>query len=348
MSSFRIVSSQDLCNTIPVMYFGYQPIEVENFQKNYQSIFIGQSDDLILELITDAGEIYHAILKAGTSMIGKFAILPFRKTDRLLIFVKGALYRISINDKKCYSNNVFFPDRCDDFVQRYSHAMASDKHQMLILVDDEGVRSLTWENVLWECPLEWTESCYLKLLGIDGDQIQLDYYAPDDGGEESVKIDINKGILTTKPKIARMRMSKDYSKAELMINFTSSVWDTHFPSYSRAPLTLSYDPLSLIPELLSGLSHIAHGYEDSSENPDDRILVMDKNYPIENLPAFECIIITSMDTEKRMNLILENLIPNGIAIVVDNCIDLSPWKLLHIKPRGEFENIDAIRAYVKQ
>lgn len=154
------------------------------------------------------------------------------------------------------------------------------------------------------------------------------------------------------------------SKVELVTNYTSSAWYTHFPDYSQAPLTLAYDPLLKITNLESGLCHIAHSYgmgEELSDNPDDRILIINKRddhfyiasdysqkMGLEKLPALNCILFISGQDGQNVDRILDRLSPNGVAIVVDNCIDLSLWPTLDIQTDlEELKSIQWMQAYIK-
>ncbi len=127
---------------------------------------------------------------------------------------------------------------------------------------------------------------------------------------------------------------------ETIINFTRAVWREYFPRYKTAPKTLSYDSKSLIPRIDDGFCHIAHDYMNSiydDYDADAQIYAMassaqENSYirqdnvtvinDINNLPLLECVVFISCYNTINAEKILDKLIPEGIAIVLNECIIL--------------------------
>lgn len=145
----------------------------------------------------------------------------------------------------------------------------------------------------------------------------------------------------------------DNLNSEIIINFTRNVWRICFPKYLKAPITLCYDPQSSITGTHYGLSHIAHDYltDVMSDDPDNQIYTIDpfdrKTYPagphdlttadIPNLPFLECILFVSYDNVENIQQVLEKLISNGIAIIINECIKLpKEWIPQNIKTEAMF------------
>jgi hypothetical protein len=135
-----------------------------------------------------------------------------------------------------------------------------------------------------------------------------------------------------------------------IINFTRSVWRTYFPDNRKAPKTLCYDPLSLCSGTISGLSHIAHDsiYMNRSGrdyDPDGQIYNIDPEYrakypagpndlttaDISNLQQLEWILFVSCDSMIHSEQVLEKLMPQGVVIVINECVKLSKeWRPLEV------------------
>lgn len=159
------------------------------------------------------------------------------------------------------------------------------------------------------------------------------------------------GFLVTKAFLQKIRnhwFSENTDQfIEDAINYVGAVWRTHYPDATHAPLTLLYDQSDQRSAMLSGLSHIAHGYAGDLilENPDQRILT--NAFSLGEIPPLDCLILKCVDDHGQdIDLFLKKLKPNGIAIVFDHVLDLFSWQELPVP--HDLEGLQRLAAtYIK-
>ena len=57
----------------------------------------------------------------------------------------------------------------------YFHSLSSPQHEVMIVVDAEGIAAINWDGVLWKHKLYWASNWDLTLIAINGNNVITEY-----------------------------------------------------------------------------------------------------------------------------------------------------------------------------
>lgn len=186
MSSLKPITYVDIVSSIETYYFGWSEEELAAYERQYQTRYYGAVQDARFEITDDQGNLFYAIFRSPDidEQIAppSYDTLLFKDQNRVLLNIKGKLYRFLINEKKVLEDSCYKEILCNDFndiESYYFHSLVSAPHEIMVVVDNEGIAALTWDTVLWKHNLEESASRgLLKLLSLSGDEITAHYEDP--------------------------------------------------------------------------------------------------------------------------------------------------------------------------
>lgn len=186
MSTIKPITHREINPSIHTYYVGWSAEELEAYGNQYQTQYYGSLQDARFEITDNQGNISYVIFrapeidesfKASTSQ----DFLLFKDNNRVLLNITGKLYRFLINEKKALDDSCYqgiIGNDFDDIASYYFHSLVSPSHELMIVVDCEGIAALTWDRILWKHDFERAASGYLNLLSISGDDVAAKYESP--------------------------------------------------------------------------------------------------------------------------------------------------------------------------
>lgn len=172
----------DVLSSLDIYYFGWPQSEIDKYPQQYQSIYYGSTYDGLFELTDNEWVSYYAVFKNFAEYevaIKSHDYLLFKDNNRVLINIGGKLYRFLINERKILeADNHYHPIKCNNETGEksiYFHSISSAIHEIMIVVDNEGISALNWDGVLWKHKLDWAASGYLTLIAINGNDVITEY-----------------------------------------------------------------------------------------------------------------------------------------------------------------------------
>jgi hypothetical protein len=187
MSSIKLITYVDINPSIHTYYIGWSEEELEAYDNQYQTQYYGSTQDARFEITDDNGNVSYAIFRSP-EIDEKISppsqdVLLFKDQNRVLLNITGKLYRFLINEKKVLDDSCFQGILCNDFdepISYYFHSLVSPPHEIMIVVDNEGIAALTWDHILWKHNFESASRGYLNLLAISGNEVTAKYESPGD------------------------------------------------------------------------------------------------------------------------------------------------------------------------
>lgn len=187
MSAIKCINYANIDNSRDIYYFGWAEDELSVWRKQYQSKYYGSVNDAGFENIDDEGNIYYIIFRTPAEddwFVNKTKnYLVFKDQKRMLINVAGQLYRYLINEKKLLNNSCYEGITCNSYSEAnspYFHSISSAVHEIMVVVDNEGVAAINWNGILWGHKFEWAYSGYLELTKFHESEVIAEYYDPTD------------------------------------------------------------------------------------------------------------------------------------------------------------------------
>lgn len=200
MSTIRAISYADIANSIDIYYFGWPDDELVIFREQYQSKFYGSVNDARFEIIDDAGNIYYAIFRTPAEdewFVKKSKdYLLFNDQNRVLLNIGGKLYRYLIKERKVLDNSCYTGIICNDFKKPkspYFHSIVSFDHEIMLIIDSEGIAAINWNNILWKQKFEWADCGHLELSSIEDNQVVATYEDSFEDKEYSISFNLLTG-----------------------------------------------------------------------------------------------------------------------------------------------------------
>jgi len=182
MSTIKLMNYDNIINSIEVYCFGWSKDELADYIRQYQSKYYGSSYDGQFEITDDQGNIYYAIFRTAADnewfVYKPKDYLLFKDQNRVLLNIGGKLYHYLISEKKILDNISYEGIICNDFGEAnspYFHSITSSKHELMIIVDREGVSAINWDNILWKQLFDGLDCGHLALQSIDEDYVYAMY-----------------------------------------------------------------------------------------------------------------------------------------------------------------------------
>jgi hypothetical protein len=182
MSTLKLVNYQDMQNSIETYHFGWLQEELNQHIKLHQSVYYVDVNDACFEIMDDEGRCYYAIFrnvaKYEVALKAKDYFL-LKDGNRILLNIGGKLYRFLINERKLLSeNNPYQKIKCNNANEEnsiYFHSISSAAHEIMIVVDNEGIAAINWDNVLWKHSFPDATSGDLELIIIMNNEVLAKY-----------------------------------------------------------------------------------------------------------------------------------------------------------------------------
>lgn len=206
MSIIKPIDYADIVNSIDVYHFGWSEGELAVYRKQYHSEYYGNINDSPYEIIDEEGNIYYAIFRSAAEdewFVRKSKdYLLFKDKTRVLLNIGGQLYRYLIKEKRLLNNLCYEGIIYNDYGKPnspYFHSISSPSHEIMIIVDRDGIAAINWEGILWRGKFEWAHCGHLELLSIDGCHVIANYEDSMEGNLYLVSYDILNGKYEMKP-----------------------------------------------------------------------------------------------------------------------------------------------------
>lgn len=203
MSSIKSISYSDMVSTIDTYYLGWPADKLTALKKQYQAKYYGDIDDARFEIVDDEGEIYYAIFRTAADewTVNKAKdYLLSKDQNRVLLNVGGKLYRFLIKEKILLSTACYDEIIGNDFDKVnswYFHSIAAPSHEVMVVVDNEGIAAINWDKILWRYEFELTYCGNLELVSIKDNHVIAKY---DDCCDlYSIEFDLQNGTYEMKP-----------------------------------------------------------------------------------------------------------------------------------------------------
>jgi hypothetical protein len=187
MSTIKPINYADIVNSLAAYHFGWSEDELATYIKEYQSKYYGNVNDARFEISDNEGNVYYAIFRTPAEdewFVKKPKdYLLFKDQNRILLNIGGKLYRYLIKEKEVLNNSCYDGIICNAYGKLnspYFHSMSSVMHEIMIIVDKEGIAALNWDGVIWKLKFEWAASGYLELTELNDNDIIAKYYDPSD------------------------------------------------------------------------------------------------------------------------------------------------------------------------
>ena len=198
MSIVKHIDYANIDYSMNAYYFGWTKDELSALKKQYlsqyYSKYYGNSDDICFEITDNNGNIYYAIFRAGIPdtyhVTNPKSYLLFKDQNRLLINVGHQFYRFLIKENAILDDSCYNGIICDS---QYLSSKPLVLHEVMIIVDDEGIAAINWDGVLWKEEFYWASAGYLRLMPFDSNHISAEYYDPAKGCDYRLVFNMQNG-----------------------------------------------------------------------------------------------------------------------------------------------------------
>jgi len=175
----KLIDYNDVQDNIDIYHFGWSQDEITAKVQEYQTRYYGDANDALFEVIDSEGYVYYAVFRTAAvdwCIVHKAKDhLLFDDDNRALLNIGTKIYRYMINERIVLDNEVYkglikYND-IDKLNSPFFHSLTSTKHQVMIIVDDEGIAAMNWDRVLWKHEIKDAASGDLTLKSIDDEHI---------------------------------------------------------------------------------------------------------------------------------------------------------------------------------
>lgn len=218
MSSIKLITYDSILTSVDVFHFGWHQDEIAKQANKYQAKFFGSLDDACFEIIDQLGSIYYAVFRtaAEDEWFVKRAkdYLLFKDQNRVILNIGGKLYRYLIEEKEVQNNSCYDGIICNAFGKvnsPYFHSITSPNHDLMVIVDREGIAAIDWNHILWKHQFEWSDCGHLELQSVDDTHVNAVYEDCFEGNIYSISFNLQNG----KYKMTPLKSGLDTSNSTL-------------------------------------------------------------------------------------------------------------------------------------
>jgi len=184
MSEIKIISKDEIPLNHDIYYGGWSDAELKKYKEDYQALFLGNSEDCKLEVITDYSEPYYIICRAGESFHNQCRFFIEEPQSTAVTNANGNIYRFDIAertflDHSCYQEILFDNTQDKGNISPYLKTEISPYSGIMVVVDDEGVSAINWNKVLWKKKYHWAYADYLQVISITNTSVVIEIDPPD-------------------------------------------------------------------------------------------------------------------------------------------------------------------------
>jgi hypothetical protein len=197
MSEIKIINKDEIPSNCDIYYGGWSDAELKKYKEDYQTRFLGNTQDFKLEIITDYVEPYYIICRAGESSKNECQFFIAEPQFTAVINANGNIYRFDIAEKKfldhsCYKEILFDNTQDKGNVSPYLNAEVSPCSGIMVVVDNEGISAINWSKVLWKKSYRWAYADYLQVVLITNTSVVIEIDPPD-GDMKRISLNITTG-----------------------------------------------------------------------------------------------------------------------------------------------------------
>lgn len=198
MTEIKQVFLDDIIDVFDIYRCGWSKKDLQDYEANYQTKFLGDSNDLGLEIITNNNQLFYVIFKAGESLKNQMQFILEETKFLLIINANGNIYRFDLIDRKlmsndCYTTVLFDNTQDKGNISPYLATAVSPDSKIMIVIDEEGVAAINWEKVLWKRKFEWAYADYVRILTVSNSSVVLKIDPPN-GSVKTVTLNIVTGM----------------------------------------------------------------------------------------------------------------------------------------------------------
>ncbi len=199
MLEIKIIDKDEIPVNHDIYYGGWSDAELKKYKEDYQARFLGNIEDIRLEVITDYSEPYYIICCAGKSFKNQRQFFIEEAKRIIVINANGNVYRFDIAKKKfldhsCYKEVFFDNTQNKGNISPYLTTEVSSYRAIMLVIDDEGISAINWNKVLWKRKYDWAYADDLKILEITEKTVVVELDPPD-GEREEILINIMSGSV---------------------------------------------------------------------------------------------------------------------------------------------------------